>query len=263
MKQKPFLQRFSTLLALIAILLASLSCQLVGGGASRSEMATACSQAIADIDSIRAGYGFPDYFDDSEYPAKQGGEFDVMEYFTVLEHLSMQPGYLLNYIYHFDGMGGYPILYAHPESQPPFETEVDFTGEGIAYLDRIAIDGTPEGFLQYAMLNVMGGQFYLWWHAGYNDYQILCDKQAVQDIVSGGNIIGEEVPLQVRLRAWLLSGVEPVVTMEDEQVTVSIVVFTNWGGFFRRTYTISRNFPHTILDMQQEELIPYDCGVMF
>jgi hypothetical protein len=35
------------------------------------------------------------------------------------------------------------------------------------------------------------------------------------------------------------------------------------GGFIRRTYTISRSFPHEILSVEDETLVEYDCGVMF
>jgi hypothetical protein len=44
---------------------------------------------------------------------------------------------------------------------------------------------------------------------------------------------------------------------------VQIVTFTKWGGFFRETYSLERPYPYTIMDVQVEELVAYDCGIMF
>lgn len=60
-----------------------------------------------------------------------------------------------------------------------------------------------------------------------------------------------------------LRNIVPVVALEGDTARVEVVTFTKWGGFYRYTYTIHREFPHTILDLEQENLVPYDCGVMF
>ena len=52
-------------------------------------------------------------------------------------------------------------------------------------------------------------------------------------------------------------GPGPAEEIKNDRVTVSVVVFTNWGGFIRRTYTINRASPHTILDVQNETLMEY------
>jgi len=44
---------------------------------------------------------------------------------------------------------------------------------------------------------------------------------------------------------------------------VEVITFTKWGGFYRETYTISREVPHRIMDIKQENLVPYDCGIAF
>ena len=56
---------------------------------------------------------------------------------------------------------------------------------------------------------------------------------------------------------------EPQVVMQDDEVQVKIVVFTAWGGFIQRTYTISRQFPHTITEENKKTLVPYDCGSIY
>jgi hypothetical protein len=55
--------------------------------------------------------------------------------------------------------------------------------------------------------------------------------------------------------------VEPTVEFEADTVTVSVVLFSEWGGYSRRWYTIRREFPHEILKTETERLVPYDSGV--
>ncbi len=64
-------------------------------------------------------------------------------------------------------------------------------------------------------------------------------------------------------KTLLMQQVEPVITMDDRTATVEVLTFTMWGGFYRDTYTIQRSFPHTILEHEEENIVPYDCGIMF
>jgi hypothetical protein len=252
------MKKLKLLLVVIVLLTA---CGPKAGG----EAITNCRVLVDGMAALNSDLQIPQYFL-ADNPIKQGGEFNVMQYFKVLDHLSIQPGYTLDYVYHYDGMGGYPVLYAYPAGQPPYATEADLeaAGEKTNYLDYIQTDDTPESYFQLVLLALKGNQFYLNWHANYNDKQAVCDKTDVNDIVAtldGG--FGYRMPLASQARAKLLGGVEPSVVVGEQTVEVRLVTFTKWGGFYLTTYTISRSFPHTIQDVQEMNLIPYDCGIMF
>jgi hypothetical protein len=51
--------------------------------------------------------------------------------------------------------------------------------------------------------------------------------------------------------------------LAGDTAEVEVVTFTKWGGFDRLTYIISREAPHQIMDIKQENILPYDCGVAF
>jgi len=258
------MKKLSLLLA-FAVLFTACSLFPTGEIDSSGEAITNCRAVAGGMAALRSGLDIPQYFL-TDNPAKQGGEFDVMQYFTVLDHLSVQQGYALDYIYHYDGMGGYPILYAHPVDQPPYATEADLAaaGETEDYLSYIKTDDTPESYFQFVLLSLKGEQFYLNWHANYNDTQVVCDKSDIKDIVAMLNgEFGYRMPLVARLRAYLLGNVTPSVVIGEQTVEVQMVTFTRWGGFYQTTYTVSRSFPHIIQDVQEENLIPYDCGIMF
>jgi len=253
-------------LLVLTILLAT--CRQVhegGGPASGGEAITGCRALMDSMATLRGGLKIPQYFL-ADNPAKQGGEFEVIQYFGVLDHLSMKPGYALDYVYHYDGMGGYPLLYAYPASQPPYATEADLeaAGEKTNYQDYIQTDDTPESYFQFVLLALKGNQFYLDWHANYNDTQVVCDKTDVNDIIASlDGSFGYRISLGARVRATLLRGVGPSVVVGEQTVEVRLVTFTKWGGFYLTTYSISRSSPHTIQDVQEKNLIPYECGIMF
>ena len=233
-----------------------------GPAGSKGKVVQGCQSLLSDFYQLQSG-DIPSYFE-SENPVKQGGEVDVMDYFTILNHLSMRPGFVLDYVYHFDGMGGYPVLYARPEGQPAYASEADLPESASQgdYMGYVATDDTSEGYFQFAVMNMFAGQFYLFWHSNYNDTEVLCDRADVRQVTSG-NSFGINIPLGVKLRAALLHDLAPRVVLTEDTARVQLITFTKWGGFYLETYTISRSQPHQILNSEARNLIHYDCGIMF
>ena len=255
------MKRLNLLLVCTMLLAACGACVPLAGG----ETIATCRKLVDGLAALKGGMTIPEYFL-TDNPVKKGGEFDVMQYFAVLDHLSLQPGYRLDYVYHYDGMGGYPVLYAYPAGQPPFTTESDLVAGGGAkdYLDYVQVDDTPEGYFQFALLSLTGNQFYLDWHANYNDGQVVCDRAGVADIIASlDGSFGQRMPAAAQVRAKLLSNLESSILLGHQTVEVRLVTFTKWGGFFQKTYTISRSAPYTIKSVQDKNLVPYNCGVMF
>jgi hypothetical protein len=114
-------------------------------------------------------------------------------------------------------------------------------------------------------MDIMANQFYLFWHANYNDTEIVCNRGDVNDIISAvsSGDFGYKLDLLQQTRARAMRNIEPVVNLTVDSANVQVITFTKWGGFYRLTYSISRSFPHKIIDVKEENLVPYDCGVMF
>jgi len=129
--------------------------------------------------------------------------------------------------------------------------------------NKIKIDGTNEGFFEYTVLQMLGEQFYLFWHANYNDADIICEVSAIEDvIVSIENSGLEPITNGFKKDARKLN-VKPIVEINGDMVTVKLVVFSKWGGFSRFSYTMYRNYPHMVIGFQDEVLLEYECGMMF
>jgi len=242
----------------------SLACQFLIPSNRDGTVISACTEIVKAVRGVQPG-GAPQAL--LETGIKQGDEFDVNDYFDVLPHLSMQEGYSLDYVYQVDSLGAYPILYALPDGQSPYAS-IDTIPENTqlpTFGDHLEVEDVEQGYFEVAAFQIMAQQFYLDWHANYNDTKMVCndgDVDAIIADINNGNFgIPFDISQQVKVRA--MKNIEPVVILTDDTALVERIVFTKWGGFYRWTYTISRSFPHTILDVETENVIPYDCGIMF
>jgi hypothetical protein len=236
-------------------------------------------QAIDAISNTRPS-GLPDHFIPDE-PAdimRTEDDFDFNAYFDVLTRLSVEPGWVIDYFYIYDGMGGYPFVYARPADSAPYASYDEYvaaataegqdpedTSNGDDYLDHIQVEDTREGYWEFTLLRVMGNQFYQFWHAGYNDDTIVCDAETLERILSAADSAfeGNMVPASLWRKARKLDLTPTVRFPDDSTAVVRFVSFSMWGGFTELRYTFSREFPHRLLDTQAVTLIEYDCGVQF
>ena len=201
---------------------------------------------------------------------RQEDDFDISQYFTVLDHLSMEEGYVLEYSYYLDAYGGMPFLYARSKDVASYKTHAEFlrANQGIknyTFLNHIRTDGTPEGFFQYTILAIMGGQFYQWWHSQTNDQVIVPGQDALEKILadSMASKFGAQLSPETAQKARALD-LEPQVEISGSAVVVKVVTFTKWGGFTRLTYTLHKDFPYPDFPSPQiETLVEYNCGIIF
>ena len=252
-----------TILLLLTAMIFSLSCQFLFP-AQFGAVISNCAEIVSAVAEVQSGE-VPDHL--LETSTKRGDEFDTNQYFDVLTHVSMREEYLLDYVYQSDDLGGYPLLYARPVDQEAYASPADIPDNTQLpeFQEYIEVDDTEQGYFEYVVLDLMASQFYLFWHANYNDYEIVCDRDAVNEIVtqvSSGDF-GSAMDAVQQARARALRNIEPTVSLTGDVATVRLVTFTKWGGFYRETYTISREYPHRILDIKQDNVVPYDCGVAF
>ena len=191
-----------------------------------------------------------------------GVKFDANEYFKVLTHLAPEDGYVLDYVYYAPGGFGAPYLYARREGESKIENYSEYKEDGFEkYLDHIKVDGSAQGYYELAVLDIIGVQFYLYWHAGYYDWEVVSSRERLEEIIESLN--ERYHPLtEEQVESIMQLDVTPRVKFKGNKVRVRVLVFTKWGGFFERVYTIDRKFPHHMID-KEIQLIPYNCGVVF
>lgn len=241
---------------------------------SDDSVAAARQVTVDAMNMLPSGYEKPEVGYDVPDSPRLEGCFDVNQYFFVLTHLSPQPGYTLDYVYANSGSDARPYLYARKIDSKPYsttdelaktysdETYIDATKDhDYDYLAYVQTDDSEEGYFQYVVLYIMGGQFYLWWHANYNDRVIICDHAGLEKTFAATQPPFQP-PTDVQNKARLLD-FAPKVEISKDTVNVRVVVFTDWGGFIEETYTITRAFPHIIKDVKTKTLVEWNANVTF
>lgn len=224
-----------------------------------------CHRDVAALAELRGGLSAPPHFAEPN-PIKRGGEFDPNRYFQALPHLRMRDGFTLDWVYHQDGMGGYPIVYARPVEQSPYPDEAAYkaAGDQQPYLGFVVPQDSPEGYFEYALLALSANQFYLDWHANYNDWEVVCGSDGIDAVIASRDdgSFGRPMSADQQRQARAITDPLPAVALNDQTATVSMLVFTKWGGFYRRTLAIDRR-DHSIRAESDLPVVAYDCGVAF
>ncbi|MGH9361060.1 MAG: hypothetical protein ACRD2T_04030 [Thermoanaerobaculia bacterium] len=196
--------------------------------------------------------------------------FDPDRYFEVFDRLRPEEGWGLDYVYQYWGNGGSPLLYPRKGDQPPLATPEQyrerFAGSEHPYLWRLAAERSSEGAFQLALFALEGQKFYLHWHSNYFDTEVVCTPERLAELLRAipdehpepSLIDGITAEERGRLRALDL---RPVVRRAGDFAEVEALAFTNWGGFHRRTTRIA--WPNWVLGVTAEEVVGYQCGIMF
>lgn len=205
-------------------------------------------------------------------------EFNVSALLSAFHRLSLQSGRTLDYVYYMGNGGGWPVLYSRAHTADPFESYQSLTNAlphaeakgWLAnswppsyrfYVDDVRTDGSADGFFQLVVLYLMGDQFLHLWHDGYHDERIVCSREGLNALFLDLDKESHAARMSDHARGAARElELSPAVHFEPETASVSVVIFTKWGGFQRRAYRISRTPPHVILEERRTELIGYHCG---
>jgi len=220
------------------------------------------------------GQLLPDYYRNPEAPMPEE-EFDPNQLLEPLTHLHMRPGYVLDFVYDFDEIGGYPIIYAHKTNVARFESFEEFKANpgdcnilnipvSCHYIDMVETDGSQEGYFELILLQILGEQFYLNGDAIYNHLEIIASQEGLEKVIimnaneEYGNKLTEE-----QINAARAIDFTPVVSISNGSATVRFVYFTYWGGFYDVTAKILLTSPYDFEIIEENNVVPFDCGVYF
>lgn len=210
-------------------------------------------------------------------------KFDVNQYFTVLDALRPETGYILDWVYMGRNRGGLPVLYARKMDAPPyasFENYVDLSTNAsfdktqrklsanesffYGYLDKIHVKDTPEGFFQFVVLRLLGDRFLLFDHEYYRETFLVCSKQGWEARLRCEMEREEEFydpPPNDFITAANQKDFSPRILMYAQKVEVNVTTYSPFEGLDLHYFLISREYPHTILNQTKKNLLRH--GQMF
>ena len=109
---------------------------------------------------------------------------------------------------------------------------------------------------------MMANQFYLDWHANFNDWTVVCGVAGIEDILrslDARNGQADPCP-QCNNRPGAIKDPVPAVTLTDQSATGPCWSSPEWGVSTDACSVIDRR-DHSIADEQNTPLVEYDCGI--
>ena len=150
------------------------------------------------------------------FKMKMTPKFDVNRYLEVFDLIKVDKGFVLDYEY----IGDAPSVYTRKKSLlDTFKLKTDKlrnTAFGLkGNIENISFEKSPEGFFQFAVFSIVIHQFYLFWHACYNDDEIVYSRSQIDEILK--EIIKEELRRNIsRKRTTYMSSDEQDRQAEHE-----------------------------------------------
>lgn len=176
----------------------------------------------------------------------------------------MESGHRLDYVYEFLGNSGQPLLYTRKDDgriQSPHEYALQFPDWELRppYLEGLSFEKSPLGFFQFALFCLEAPKFYLYWHSGYYDLELVCTREHLDGILK--QIARTEEAINESDQKLLEKELRLRVQINGDSAEVFALSFTQWGGFFTHRSRIT--WPNRLHDAGGEKLVAYDCGITY
>ncbi|MBN1310956.1 MAG: hypothetical protein JXB30_06005 [Anaerolineae bacterium] len=210
---------------------------------------------------------------ETKYDVDNLPRFNVNEYLDVFDKVYTEDGYVLDYIYH-DSVAVYPLIYTRQESNKPVESLEDIKklySEPDKSIEHVYFEQSPSGYFQFAVFDIAVRQFFLFWHAKYNDLEVVSSRRQLDMLFDSPEkfhphasadtlkLLGELLPI-MRKRLDNIS-LQPSVVIDAETAAVTMVTFTKWGGF--RFLTSHIRWPNRVESTAFQTIVPYHCLVRY
>lgn len=191
----------------------------------------------------------------------------------VLPHLHFPEGTLLDYYQCGDDFGSQPEFYVRKENEQRLpDNSYRCNPDGVKtkiwnIFDVVTPEFTPEGIWELLLLDELGSQFGLYWHANYRKKTIIYDM----DEFFSGKQCGNMSPIFFnaqsasdldveKLYSW---DITPKVELNSDKAFAEYCIFSPFSGFFKVKCEIQftpnlRRLKPVILEHE-----PYHCGIRF
>ena len=221
-----------------------------------------------DVGLVRAGVGkVPECFLKGTQDPHVTEAYDPNTMLGALDRVRIAEGYVLDYVYAFDGHGGEPFLYSRPVDQKPLATFDEFsrhTGwEGPdmllgdeptpessrPYLQHLSFSNDSAGYLQFAHFVMLARRFYLCWHSDYNERIFLPTRMAIERVIS------ERVSWWKQIDQLMLDEIDPtpMVALGPDRGVVKLFNYGDDRGF--TFLNIDLRQPNELVGLEDEVIL--------
>lgn len=214
--------------------------------------------------------------------------FDIEEYFSLYNKLTIDSLYKIDYYYFYFGDGGRPLLLALEKNEeldtilnyfvsyPPrivnFNDKTtrerhvsfdffDYADSVLNPISKIRIEDSELGYFQYLVFYLQGDNFGLFWHSNYSGLVLINSEKALNEFLNIESDFTDFTREQKKNIKQI--NPEPMIIMTDDSCYINIVEFNAWEGFVRTKFSINRIYPHNVKYISRDLLVEHDCGIVF
>lgn len=213
--------------------------------------------------------------------------FKLEEYLKLYDKLKIISGWKPDYYYIYDGMGGAPLIFVmkekdnldslilnfkHPwyDKNIPVCSFLYLYNDSIKITEHLKLDETCESYFQLIMFYEIGCNFYLFWHANYGAQDIICSKNEMEKLLkfhlegpdnneteNSGNVF-----FKIKDNLDFIDFI-PKIKFEKDSVKMKVIIFAGGKGLYERNYSISRKFPHRIIETGTTILVKDNTKIIY
>jgi|GEM_PF-3740020 len=246
---------------LIAAMISIAGCKITSVAEGQDKSVRVCRNTTKVILNSYAELQIPDNLK-SDHPIRKETDFQLGSIVEKLDFLKVNEQFQVDYVYTYRNSMGMPLVYSLPASEKRFENEDEYKkGKSLAFTYALETDFSEWGFLQLAILEELGGQFYQYYQAEYDDVRVICEIDDIENLIDDLDSDGVHQPFNwwQKMRALTISETDPLIFIDKPggSVIVSMLVFDHEVGILRRTYTYTYSFPHKLLKTEDKLIVGY------
>ncbi len=209
-------------------------------------------------------------FNTESHPSEYDFSKEFPAYFETFNCLKPEEGWEINCYYFYESHGGHPVIYAKRTDEDIHEllSKID-NGiyrydhrifeycESVIPIYHIQVNNLRKGLFQLLILQVIGADFARFWHAIYGSVTLISSKSQLEKLL-------EREKFEDKANT-LIEDIDEIIEVDeyDDTICYKLLSFNAWRGIERKTYSVSRNFPHKITVENKELLAKYHCGITF
>jgi len=246
---------------LLTMVLAISGCKITSVSEGQDKSVRVCRNTTKTILNSYAELKIPDNLK-SDHPIRKETDFRLASVVEKLDFVKVNERFQVDYVYSYRNSMGFPLVYSLPASEKRFENEDDYKkGKSMAFTYALETDFSQWGFLQLAILEELGGQFYQYYQAEYDDVTVICDIDDVENLIDVLDSEGVHPAFNwwQKMRALTISETDPIIYLDQAggSAVVSMLVFDHELGILRRDYTYTYGFPHKLLKTEDKLIVGY------
>ncbi len=112
------------------------------------------------------------------------------------------------------------------------------------------------GYFQLLVFSQFGDRFALYWHAGSGARKIIRKRQQLEELITANRERKFDVNFdEEQILPYLEQDLAPRVRLKSDKCLITIYMFQESGGLFRKTFSISREAPCQISLVEESELV--------